>query len=138
MTAVISSISKMKRKVVNDQARINGYYIQDFNRGFFGENGEGKKMLKKMGLMPECIPFSTVIFLQNQRTFWTDGNGNKVTISFKMKPDQLECFGTYLGKRKSQRLFREWNNYEDPDMIARLESETIGELCMKCIYENLT
>lgn len=127
----------MKRKEINDQVKINGYHIQEFNKGFFGEHGEGKTMLKKMGLSPETIPFSSVIFLQNKRAFWKDTQGNRATISFKLKPDQLECFGTYLGKRKSLRLFREWNNYEDPDMIARLESETIGELCMKCIYENM-
>ncbi|WP_289700524.1 hypothetical protein [Duncaniella muris] len=128
----------MKRKVINDQVKIKGFLIQEFNKGFFGENGEGRKMLKKMGLPIDTIPFSTVMFLQSKRIFWTDHQGNRATISFKMKPYQLECFGTYLGKRKSLRIFREWNNYEDPDMIARLESETIGELCMKCIYENLT
>ena len=94
-------------------------------------------MLQKMGLDPAVIPFSTAIFLQNKRIFWKDNQGNRATISFKLKPDQLECFGTYLGKRRLHRIFREWNNYEDPDMIARLESDTIGELCMKCIYENM-
>lgn len=128
----------MKRKVINDTVKINGYYIQEFNKGFLGEHSEGEKMLKKMGLTTSTIPFSTVIFLQNKRIFWADSQGNRASISFKTKPDQLECFGTYLGKRKSLRIFREWNNYEDPDMIARLESETIGELCMKCIYENMT
>ncbi|MCM1140199.1 MAG: hypothetical protein NC453_16660 [Muribaculum sp.] len=127
----------MKRKVINDKVKINGYYIQEFNKGFLGEHKEGNKMLKIMGLQLDSIPFSTAIFLQNKRIFWTDKHGNRATISFKMKPDQLECQGTYLGKKKSLRLFREWNNYEDPDMIARLESETIGELCMKCIYENI-
>lgn len=127
----------MKRKVINDQIKVNGFYIQEFNNGFFGENGEGKKMLKRMGLISEVIPFSTAIFLQSKRVFWVDNQGNRATISFKLKPDQLECFGTYRGKRKSLRIFREWNNYEDPDMIARLESETIGELCMKCLYENM-
>lgn len=127
----------MKRKVINDQIKVNGFYIQEFNKGFFGENGEGKKMLKRMGLISEVIPFSTAIFLQSKRVFWVDNQGNRATISFKVKPEQLECFGTYRGKRKSLRIFREWNNYEDPDMIARLESETIGELCMKCLYENM-
>lgn len=128
----------MKRKVINESVKINGYYIRDFNKGFFGEKQEGAKMLKAMGLAQDAIPFSTATFFQNRRIFWKDSQGNRVTISFKMKPDQLECYGTYLGKRKSLRLFREWNNYEDPEMIARLESESIGELCMKCIYENMT
>ena len=94
-------------------------------------------MLQKMGLLPNAVPFSAAVFLQNQRAFWLDQGGNRVTISFKLKPNQLECFGTYLKKRKSIRLFREWGNHEDPEVIARLESEAIGDCCMKCIYENL-
>lgn len=128
----------MKRKVINDTVKINGYYIQEFNKGFFGESKEGEKLLKVMGLASDVIPFSTATFFQNNRIFWTDSQGNRATISFKRKPDLLECHGTYLGKRKTLRLFREWNNYEDPDMIARLESESIGELCMKCITEIIT
>lgn len=93
-------------------------------------------MLQKMGLSPDAVPFSVVVFLQNQRVFWLDKNGNRVTISFKLKHNQLECFGTYL-KRKSMRLFREWGSHEDPEVIARLESEAIGDCCMRCIYENL-
>lgn len=127
----------MKRKAINDTVKVNGYYIREFNKGFLGEHKEGERMLQKMGLDPAVIPFSTAIFLQNKRIFWKDNQGNRATISFKLKPDQLECFGTYLGKRRLHRIFREWNNYEDPDMIARLESDTIGELCMKCIYENM-
>lgn len=94
-------------------------------------------MLQKMGLSPDAVPFSVAVFLQNQRVFWLDKNGNRVTISFKLKHNQLECFGTYLKKRKSMRLFREWGSHEDPEVIARLESEAIGDCCMRCIYENL-
>lgn len=127
----------MKRKVINEELKINGYYILDFNKGFLGENKEGYKMLEIMGLDPQIIPFSTAMFLQNRRVRWSDVNGHSATISFHVKPEQIECYGTYLGKRKFLRVFREWSNYEDPDMIARLESETIGELCMKCIFENI-
>ena len=102
-----------------------------------GDQNEGQIMLKKMGLPIDTVPFSVAIFLQNQKIFWMDKNGNKATISFKLKPNQLECFGTYLKKRKSMRLFREWGNHEDPEVIARLESEAIGDCCMRCIYENL-
>ncbi len=51
----------MKRKAINDTIRVNGYYIQDFNKGFLGEHREGEKMLKKMGLQPTTIPFSTAM-----------------------------------------------------------------------------
>ena len=127
----------MKKKQTNDSTRVKGFYINELIRGFFGDNNEGKIMLRKMGLSPDAVPFSVAVFLQNQRVFWFDKNGNRVTISFKLKHNQLECFGTYLKKRKSIRLFREWGSHEDPEVIARLESEAIGDCCMRCIYENL-
>lgn len=103
-----------------------------------GEHDEGKQMLNIMGLPSDAVPFSVAAFLQNKRAVWSDGKGNKATISFQIKANQMECFGTYLKRRKSLRLFLEWDSDEDPEKIARLESEAIGELCMKCIYENLT
>ena len=127
----------MKKKQTNDSTRVKGFYINELIRGFFGDHNEGKIMLRKMGLSPDAVPFSVAVFLQNQRVFWLDKNRNRVTISFKLKHNQLECFGTYLKKRKSMRLFREWGSHEDPEVIARLESEAIGDCCMRCIYENL-
>lgn len=127
----------MKKKQTNDSTRVKGFYINELIRGFFGDHNEGRIMLQKMGLSPDIVPFSVAVFLQNQRAFWLDKNGNRITISFKLKHNQLECFGTYLKKRKSIRLFREWSIHEDPEVIARLESEAIGDCCMRCIYENL-
>lgn len=127
----------MRKKETNNQTKVKGFYINELTRGFLGDQNEGQIMLKKMGLPIDTVPFSVSIFLQNQKIFWMDKNGNKATISFKLKPNQLECFGTYLQKRKSMRLFREWGNHEDPEVIARLESEAIGDCCMRCIYENL-
>lgn len=127
----------MRKKETNNQTKVKGFYINELTRGFLGDQNEGQIMLKKMGLPIDTVPFSVAIFLQNQKIFWIDKNGNKATISFKLKPNQLECFGTYLKKRKSMRLFREWGNHEDPEVIARLESEAIGDCCMRCIYENL-
>ena len=127
----------MRKKETNNQTKVKGFYINELTRGFLGDQNEGQIMLKKMGLPIDTVPFSVAIFLQNQKIFWMDKNGNKATISFKLKPNQLECFGTYLKKRKSMRLFREWGNHEDPEVIARLESEAIGDCCMRCIYENL-
>lgn len=127
----------MKKKQTNDSTKVKGFYINELIRGFFGEHNEGKVMLQKMGLSPDVVPFSVAIFLQNQRIFWFDKNGNRATISFKLKANQLKCHGTYLKKRKSMRLFLEWGEYEDPEVIARIESGAIGDCCMKCIYENL-
>lgn len=127
----------MKRKETDDRIKISGYYINEFTRGFLGEQNEGNKMLKQMGLPINEIPFSVAIFLQNKRIRWKDSEGNVAAISFKLKPNQMECFGSYLGQKKSIRVFREWGSHEDLEVIAKLESEAIGDLCMKCIYENL-
>lgn len=127
----------MKRKATGDNLKVNGYYISDLVRGFYGEQDEGRQMLRLMGLPNNHLPFSVAAFLLNKKIFWKDSQGNKATISFRFKPNQMECFGTYKKKRKSIRMFLEWDSQEDPEKIARLESEAIGDLCMRCIFENL-
>ena len=127
----------MRKRKTCRHTKVKGFYINELIKGFMGDQNEGRKMLQMMGLPTDTVPFSAATFLQNQRIFWKDADGNRATISFKLKPNQLECFGTYLKKRKSMRLFREWGSHEDPDIISRLESEAIGDCCMRCIYENL-
>lgn len=137
----------MKKKETKDSVKVNGLYINDFIRGFLGEHKEGVDMLKGMGLPSDTVPFSAAIFFQKRTAFWQDMYGNVATISFKFEQSQIVCNGTLKEKRdlkkgekkkirkKSHRLVREWGAYEDPEMIARLESEAIGDLCMKCIFE---
>ena len=127
----------MKKKETNDLITVHGLYINELKRGFFGEHSEGKKMLQIMGLPIESLPFSAALFLQKRKAQWKDKDGNTAYISFKYKQNTLECHGSYLKKKKTIRLVFEWGNHEDMEMIAKLESETIGDLCMKCIYDNL-
>lgn len=127
----------MKRKITGDDVKSGGYYVNDFVRGFWGEFDEGHRMLSQMKLPHNKIPFSVSAFLNTRKTHWKDSEGNLVLISFVSKPTQLECFGSYLGKKRSIRMFLEWSVYEDDEKIIRLESEAIGDLCMKCIYETL-
>lgn len=126
-----------KRMVVNDDLKVNGFYIKDVEQGFFGEQGEGKAVLQAMGLPTDELPFSIAAFIQAGKIRWKDCNGKAASMSFKLRDDQIEFFGSYLGHRKSSRMFREWGAYEDSDKIAHLESEAIGNLCMMCIYEKL-
>lgn len=147
----------MKRKQTDNLLKVNGFFINDVIQGFFGEHNEGKIMLEEMGFKSNNLPFSAAVLLQKHQVFWIDNRGNKVIISYKLKPNQLECFGYYIipkseeaysaelktnpkadkfiRKKKSIRLFREWSVNEDPEIIARLESEAIGDCCMRCIYE---
>ena len=127
----------MKKKRVDTQEKVNGYYIRDVETGFWGDQGEGEFLLSYMGLNQNRIPFSTAQFLQNRRICWKDSDGNVATMSFKVKEDQIEFYGFYLGKKKSARMFREWGEYEDPEMVIRMESEAIGNLCMMCIFEKI-
>lgn len=109
----------MKRRESNDVTTVQGLYINDFTRGFFGEHNEGNEMLKVMGLLIDTLPFSAAHFLQKGKIQWKDAKGNPAYISFKYKQ------------------ILEWGNREDLEMIARIESETIGDLCMRCIYKKL-
>lgn len=127
----------MRRKTTDAQTKSGGFYIDGFVRGFFGEKSEGSRMLRMMGLPAGTVPFSVAVFLQNRTARWTDKDGNVASISFEVKPGQMECSGSYLRHRKSMRLYREWNDYEDAETVARLESEAIGDLCMRCIFENM-
>lgn len=138
MKAVIIINSKMKKKEINGNTQVNGYYVNDFSRGFFGEQNEGNLILKQMGLQTNVIPFSAITFFQTKKALWKDKSGNTASISFILKENQIECFGSYLGDEKSIRIFREWGSREDKEVIARLESEAIGDLCMQCIYKILT
>ncbi len=126
----------MKRKEITNKSKVGQFYINELVRGFMGEQDEGKRMLKSMGLPYDEIPFSAATLLRNRKISWKDNQGNEAKISFILKPTQIECFGTYLDKKKSIRVFREWNT-EEPEYISRVESEAIGDLCMRCIFENL-
>lgn len=127
----------MKKRTADDRTKINGFYINDMLKGFLGSKNEGARMLSMMGMPEGGIPFSAAVFLRCRETHWKDADGNKASISFRVRENQIECFGSYLGKKKSIRVFREWSSYEDRDMVRRLESEAIGDLCAKCIYENM-
>ncbi len=127
----------MKRIETDKKEEIFGYNVNDFTHGFIGECNEGSDMLMKMGLKSDTLPFSAFMFLKNRHAIWKDKDNNVAKIAFILKPDQIECFGSYLGKKKSIRVFREWDIHENKELITRLESEAIGDLCMKCIYENM-
>lgn len=127
----------MKKRKLAKHETINGFYISDLVRGFFGDHNEGATMLKQMGLSSDVIPFSVAVFLDNRKIRWKDQNGKIISISFTLTPDYMEFHGSYLGKHKSIKLFREWHKGENDELITRLESEAIGDCCARCIYENM-
>lgn len=127
----------MKKRTTNNNQEVSGYYVNDVEHGFWGENGEGIYILKEMGLPTNEVPFSIAIFLKKKEIIWFDSQKRRAKISFKLKDDIMEFYGCYRGKRKTTRLYREWGEYEDPEKIKRLESEAIGNMCALCIYDKL-
>lgn len=127
----------MRRRHTANEVTLKGFYINEVAQGFWGEQNEGRKLLALMGLPDDVIPFSIATLIQNHKIYWKDALGNRASIGFKLKDDQIECYGSYLKRRKTLRVFREWGYNENKEKIARLESEAIGDLCMHCIYEIL-
>ncbi len=80
----------MKRKN-SDNLRINGYYVGKFTRGSMGEHEEGKNVSRCMGLSVDVVPYSVASLFQNGKMSWKDCGGSVVSISFHVKPDQMEC-----------------------------------------------
>lgn len=103
--------------------------------GFFGDRGEGNEVLNRMGLPSDTLPFDIDDFISKRCASWLDADGLVAEVIFDITPIQIECFGFYKGEKKSMRVFREWGNDECPEMIQVLESEAIGDLCMRCLYE---
>ena len=125
------------RNNIDENATVNGFYLKEVAECFFGPQDEGKWLLQYQGLDFDKLPFSVATLIREGKASWKDPIGRVCTISFKLKDDQIEFFGTYLGRKKMMRIFREWGDYESKEKIARLESEAIGNMCMKCIYESI-
>ena len=105
---------------------INGVVVQQFIKGWWGENGEGKALLAALDLPSDKIPFEVEQYLTEGKfsVRLNDGFVANVTINkqeFACKwPDCKYCF----------KLFREWDGAE-LDTIIRMESYSIGECTRK-------
>lgn len=123
----------MKKRIQLQNSKEGGFYAKNVEDGFLSYR-EGKELLRDMGLSTDHVPFSTMLFLRNRKAMWIDKDGQKASVSFKLKDNLIECFGSYKGVDRTMRLYREWDSNEDSEMIMRLESEAIGNLCMLCVY----
>lgn len=114
-----------------------GYYIQRATSGFWGEHGEGRQVLEEMGLNSDELPFSMAFYLKKRKVQWRDKDGKLVWMSFFVTDYKIEFHACYNGIKKSMSLWREWETYEDKEDIRKLESEAIGNMSMKCLYEKM-
>lgn len=124
-----------KTAKINNHLRVNGFYIKDVIKGFFGEFDEGNWMLEQMGLPYNVIPFDVADFLRNGETYWKDCNGKIAYMSFKFEDGYLVCFCSYLGRKYTVTADRDTEG--TPSEVAHNDSHNIGNTCMQCIAEQM-
>ena len=127
----------MRRVGTRNKDKAGGYYIRYATQGFYGDRGEGKYVLERMGISTDKLPFSMAYYLKHHNVQWRDINGKLACISFCVTEHRIEFYASYLGNFKKAILFREWESYEDQEDVLCLESEAIGNMSMLCIFEKL-
>lgn len=110
---------------------IGSINVKQFVNGWWGEHGEGKELLRSLGLSERTIPFNVELFLINGGTEFLDSAGETISIELKREDAYFDLIRVYRGKREKLRLYREWGA-EDLDTILKLESHSLGD-CLRQI-----
>lgn len=105
---------------------INGVSLRLFYNGWWGEHGEGNKLLGSLGLPQDKFPTSVEKLLKNSVVSFTDAEKNCIFVCFSKNDEYFEFYSIRQGKKRIARLHREWQS-ESLDAIIRLESYAIGE-----------
>lgn len=97
---------------------INGINVQHFISGWHGQ-------------CADTIPFDVESLLTTgQCVIIVDGVKNHITIDRQDSFFELSC--KYLNKKRSFKLFREWDGM-DIDIIIKMESYSLGECVRKIL-----
>lgn len=114
-----------------------GYYIHRATTSFWGDNGECEQILEAMGLPTDKLPFSMAFYLKKHNVQWRDKDNKLACLSFCVTDYKMEFYASYNGMKRTAALWREWETYEDKDDIRKLESDAIGEMSMRCLYDKM-
>ena len=104
---------------------INGIDENEFRKGWWGEHGEGKELLRSLNLPADTIPIDIKEYLSNGKSEIRIRDIN-VVLTYQRHDDWFEFTITRKVKPKIVKLYREWNG-EDLKMIIQLESYAVGE-----------
>lgn len=105
--------------------------VESIRKGFLGKNKDGKILLDIMALPTNELPFDAQEFKKKQRAYWKDGFGEFAAISFKLRQEDIECFGIYRGRKKLIRMpYFDNNGNEDAGFL-------IANACMSCLYATI-
>ena len=111
---------------------VNGISVQHFISGWWGEHDEDKESIRELGLPLDEMPFDVERFLQRKTICFKDGYGEKISVCFKKHDTHFEFGCIYKDKKRSVRLYREWET-EALDTIIQLESWSIGDCTRRII-----
>lgn len=111
---------------------VNGIMLQQFIKGWWGENDEGVLLLQSLGLSNSCIPFDVENFLKTNE-FSIDLNNNvSALVNINKQDAYYEFVCKYPNKKYHFKLFREWDGV-DVDTIIKMESYAVGECTRKIL-----
>lgn len=104
---------------------VNGMIQEVFEKGWWGNHGEGEKFLREISLPTTVLPFDASAYLSSQSmTLWTPKY--EFITSFVKNDYRFEFYTLLNGKRFKQYLYREWET-EDLGLVIHLESYAVGE-----------
>lgn len=109
---------------------INGVVVQQFIKGWWGENGEGKALLTALGLPSDEIPFEVEQYLTEGKFSVRLNDGFVANVTINKQDAYFEFACKWPDRKYCFKLFREWDGAE-LDTIIRMESYSIGECTRK-------
>lgn len=111
---------------------INGIIVQQFIKGWWGENKDGKMLLQHLDLPTNTMPFDAEELLRTNRIAIYLVNDIAVEITINKQDAYYEFTCKYPDKRFRFKLFREWDG-TDIDTIIKMESYAVGECVRKVL-----
>lgn len=106
--------------------------IESFKAGWQGEHGEGKEVLRLLGLPTDTVPFNVRQFLKRRRLSFVMPNGGRVTVTLKKNGERFDFLCLFCGQKRVIKLYREWTT-ENQETIKNFEAYAIGECTRKII-----
>lgn len=111
---------------------INGIIVQQFIKGWWGDNQDGKKLLQFLGLPINTLPFDAEELLRANKIVIYLVDNIAVEISIDKQDAYYEFTCKYPDKKFRFKLFREWDGV-DIDTIIKMESYAVGECVRKVL-----
>lgn len=104
---------------------INGIDENEFKKGWWGMEDEGRELLSMLSLPTSRLPFNVSDYLSNGKIN-VSVKGKQWLLGYHRYDEMFEFSLLKNEKPKVIKLYREWDG-EDLDMVIALESYAVGE-----------